>query len=125
MRTLIIALLLFLPQKSYAQPNYDGVWYLDGQPVIEIRGLIVKEFGDYPDDASVCIARYETAVILADALEVQFEYICGDGSSGGIGVSTFILDGDNLAELSCDGMLGTPKDKMNCDDPEFYTRGDN
>lgn len=123
MRAFIIFVLLLLPFNGYAQASYEGVWHLDGKPVIEIRGLTVKELSEYPDDPSICVAKYDEAVDLGDALEVPFEYICGDGSSGGIGVSTLILDGDSLTDLSCDGMQGTPKDKMSCESPEVYTRG--
>jgi len=92
--------------------------------MIEITGGIVKSLDEPSDNASVCIATFDSTRETGEALEASFEYICGDGSSGGVGITTFILDGDSLIELTCDGMKGASKDQMRCFDPNELTRID-
>lgn len=107
---------------AYAGSPFEGVWGANGKAVLEIRDGAVKSVAEPSTNASVCIAQYNSAQETGEALEASFEYVCGDGSSGGIGITTFVLDGDFLTELTCDGMKGGPREQMRCFDPSVMMR---
>lgn len=122
MLRVVISIALLSASTANAASAFDGVWGIDGKALIEIRGGTVKSLNAPSEDASVCVARYIGAQELGDVLEASFEYICGDGSSGGVGTTTYMLDSGSLTELTCDGMKGAPKDQMRCFDPSVMTR---
>lgn len=117
-----IFVILLSASVAYAGSPFDGVWGANGKAVLEIRDGTVKSVAEPSMNASVCIAQYNSAQQTCEALEASFEYVCGDGSSGGIGITTFVLDGDSLTELTCDGMNGASKEQMRCFDPAVLIR---
>lgn len=90
--------------------------------LFEISGTSIKSLFDAPAGVSVCVPTYDTISEVDGALEATFRYVCDDGSSGGIGVTTFILDGEELTAMTCDGMEGQSREQMRCFDPFVMTR---
>jgi hypothetical protein len=111
--------LLSAPSAISASP-FDGVWGQDGESYVEIRGTSIKDLTPRTDP-TVCYVEYEGMTIKGDLANARFTFVCGDGSTGGVGTSTMVYDDGTITFIDCMGVSHNDKE-MECEEPDLLEK---